>query len=834
LRERANFCKDRSKVPHSKRMWSRPVILIAASAASFCASRRLAMAGTEGGLNSTGQPLQNLSHWDANAATSTALTGSVPILSLAPTSSNDVVIASGTSLTVNGQTFTASALTNNGTLTLTSGLLNSPTITLNDGSVTSFNGGTVLASVGVTQSGGAFSASNTQIVTLSSGTIASYSLQRGTFTAPVLKIDGGSLNQSGGTTTVAGTLGIGYVGGGSSSYTLSNGLLSNSINEFIGLQGKGTFNQNGGTNSSNGMLVIGYHPNVDGTYLLTNGSLILSNGGNEIVGNFGNGVINQSGGSHTIGNGGFAGSLEIGYRTGSSGTYLLGGGTLSLLNATNETVGDVGNGLFNQSGGSHTIHAGSLYLGKSGTGNGTYTLSDGLLLLDNSSEYIGYSGSGTFNQSGGNHTVSGTLYISYGSSYAGTLALSGGILNAQNVVNQGLFNQTGGIASLLALTGTGDAIIGGSDSATATVSSLSQSSVTVNDHGILTVTQAPTRVTNSIGTLAIAGSGVLDLNNHNLLTNTPEATVRQYLTNGYNADGSGIGRWNGTGGISSSLAAAAYMANPLNPKFSVGYATVADNATTHLGLTGNQVLVKPTIPGDATLDGLVDIGDLNVVLSNYLSGNPARWGTGDFTYAGRTDITDLNIVLSNYFATSPYPSAATPSAKTATSSAATLTGTPVASSATSAPVTANTVELDVDPVSGDVKLNGNGAKIASIQITSNGHLLPMSWNSLGDQGVPNWTDATDRTTTGLAEYDFKFNTKHDSKLINGVIDYGNIFASGAAHDLVFQYGLVQPDGTTLSTITGNVVYAPEPTSLSLLGLGAIGLLKRRNRRTKGN
>jgi hypothetical protein len=44
---------------------------------------------------------------------------------------------------------------------------------------------------------------------------------------------------------------------------------------------------------------------------------------------------------------------------------------------------------------------------------------------------------------------------------------------------------------------------------------------------------------------------------------------------------------------------------------------------------------------------------------------------------------------------------------------------------------------------------------------------------------------------------------------------------------VFKYDEVQPDGVTVSTVKGNVVYAntPEPTTLSLLRRGAIGLFK---------
>jgi autotransporter family porin len=652
-------------------------------------------------------------------------------------------------------------------------------------------------------------------------------LSGGSFTVQGPEIIGsagtGSLQQSGGSHT-ASSLYAALQPTSIVDMTLNDGTLKVTGNEYLGYAGSATFIQNGGAHTIGNYLSVGRLASSSASYTLNGGILTCPNQ------SFGYSsaaltVFTQTGGSNIASN-----TLQLGELQSGQGQYDLQNGTLSTATLF---VGNLGLGLLTQSGGS--INTKDLIVGSQRTSTGTFQLSGGTL---NSTglEAIGSSGVGTFNQNGGVHTASGTMSISNLSGGNGVYNLMDGVLNTAAIVNKGNLNISGGVASLGKVSGSGTTTISGN--ITVQANALSQSRLTISDLTTLQLNTSPTRVTNTISSLELNTGGSLDLNNHNLLTNTPAATVRQYLTNGYNADGSGIGRWNGTGGISSSLAAAAYVANPLNPKFSVGYATVADNATTHLGLTGNQVLVKPTIPGDATLDGLVDIGDLNVVLSNYLSGNPARWGTGDFTYAGRTDITDLNIVLSNYFATSPYPSAAssaaTPSAKTATSSAATLTGTPVASSATSAPVTANTVELDVDPVSGDVKLNGNGAKIASIQITSNGHLVPLSWNSLGDQGVPNWTDATDRTTTGLAEYDFKFNTKHDSKLINGVIDYGNIFSPGAAQDLVFQYGLVQPDGTTLSTITGNVVYAPEPTSLSLLGLGAIGLLKRRNRKAKGN
>ena len=58
------------------------------------------------------------------------------------------------------------------------------------------------------------------------------------------------------------------------------------------------------------------------------------------------------------------------------------------------------------------------------------------------------------------------------------------------------------------------------------------------------------------------------------------------------------------------------------------------------------LLLRPAIPGDANLDGRVDINDLTLVLSN-LGQTGASWLTGDFTGDGTVNLNDLTIVLAN-------------------------------------------------------------------------------------------------------------------------------------------------------------------------------------------
>jgi hypothetical protein len=75
--------------------------------------------------------------------------------------------------------------------------------------------------------------------------------------------------------------------------------------------------------------------------------------------------------------------------------------------------------------------------------------------------------------------------------------------------------------------------------------------------------------------------------------------------------------------------------------------------------------VETVLPGDANLDGKVDINDLTIVLAHY-GQTGMTWGQGEFTGNGTVDINDLTIVLANYgqgvgagsLATVPEPSSA--------------------------------------------------------------------------------------------------------------------------------------------------------------------------------
>lgn len=277
-------------------------------------------------------------------------------------------------------------------------------------------------------------------------------------------------------------------------------ILSGGVVETNAVYAGGTLNQTGGTHTVATELVLGGREYSDGIYNLSGGNL---QAGSETLGNLGflcfqcrpsTAVFNQSGGTHTV-----AGSLSLGAASSTESSFNLSGGTLSAgsidyrngpgtfhitggalsfgnitsgvgsssfnidggsLNFTGATisvsvmnignylgtdpsldpgftlkagqtvttgaayVGNTSKGSFSQIAGSNTT--GYLTLGNGSTGSGFYVLSGGSLLTD--TDVIGAYGSGSFTQSGGTHTVT-DLYLGWKSGSKGTYALNGGTLN---------------------------------------------------------------------------------------------------------------------------------------------------------------------------------------------------------------------------------------------------------------------------------------------------------------------------------------------------------------------------------------------------------------------
>lgn len=149
----------------------------------------------------------------------------------------------------------------------------------------------------------------------------------------------------------------------------------------------------------------------------------------------------------------------------------------------------------------------------------------------------------------------------------------------------------------------------------------------------------------------------------------PVNALRAYLANGYAG-----GTW--AGAPSASVGAITSLAAANNPNHNTGIGWADFNDGTNVNTTTNTVELKYTLNGDTTLDGAVDIFDLNAVLAHY-NGSGA-WTGGDSTYNGGVDIFDLNAILANYNTTlgGQAVPAATPSTGVPAIASSTATATP--------------------------------------------------------------------------------------------------------------------------------------------------------------
>jgi hypothetical protein len=270
----------------------------------------------------------------------------------------------------------------------------------------------------------------------------------------------------------------------------------------------------------------------------------------ETIGNSGNGVFQQQGGADTLTNA----VLIIGNYAGSTGTYVISSGATLTASNSNEFVGLNGVGTFAQVGGTNTLGP-VLDVGTNSTGTGTYLLTAGNLVANNSSEFIGDGGVGTFQLIGGTHTITGgTLTMGVGSGSTGTYLMIAGLLtctNAMEIVGNssgvGSFNQLGGVNSLNG----GQLILGSNSFSTASNTYLLQPGATltannaseiIGNAGVGIFTQLP-GTTNSLDSDSklYVGNSAGSTGTYTLSGGSLKASI-QYV--GF----SGAGNFNQTGG----------------------------------------------------------------------------------------------------------------------------------------------------------------------------------------------------------------------------------------------------------------------------------------------
>jgi len=156
----------------------------------------------------------------------------------------------------------------------------------------------------------------------------------------------------------------------------------------------------------------------------------------------------------------------------------------------------------------------------------------------------------------------------------------------------------------------------------------------------------------TVSSLTLSNGATLDVGNNELIINygsnpDPISTIAGYLISGRNG-----GAWNGTGIFSSAAA--------VSPGYALGYADSADTGNP-AGLSSDQIEIKYTLLGDATLTGTVSVADFTILTIN-LGKTMSGWDQGDFLYTGTVTGSDFTALVTNLGKTASGADVALPAA----------------------------------------------------------------------------------------------------------------------------------------------------------------------------
>ena len=754
------------------------------------------------------------------------------------------------------------------------GLSNSATLTIGDDETIGLGGkGTF------TQYGGSHTIAGDLNLGANSGANGNFNMSGGTTTAYSVWVGGstngiggiGTFAMSGGSFSVQDTFKV--FSSGTSSATLSGGNLTST-----NFDASGKFTQSAGVNLISLTFAVGNDTATSGPYTFTGG--ILTVNGTSIIGGLGNGIFNQSGTAS-------ASMQNLSVGTKSTGTYGMSNSAV-LSVGTTEIIGNGGLGIFNQSGGVHTV-ATDLVIGASASG--TMNLSGGSIAAGKL--YVGGYGTntayGNFNFSAGTVNISGTsqIFNSLSGSIRSNVTMTGGVFTATSAVQlDGAWTQSAGTATLGIVTGTGAINHGGAGLAVLNAKGINLSGTTsVSANGTLNLTPTGTNVSTAISgtqfikTLNISGGtsngGLLDIGNHYLYVDriaTPASTVQQYVNNAGNLNGfanpnSGVAPdYSARGGITSSVARAAAVNNDYKYGIAVLDGDFLDNTlgfvaarintgpvnngnasnsvnfpggATFAAIPTNRVFVASTLYGDVNADGVVNDTDILAFVGLGQYGNPSStygWVGGDFNSDGKVDDTDITILIGagNYQPGSSTGGTRPSAAARATRNATTLSGnnsnrTVSPSATTLGSLNDGTMAYVYDPATGDLKIRYNGdtrinagvseaLQMVNIE-TANGLTLVAGALNSGSFATTTYTSLT---LVGAVL----------SGSIADGYDLGNILPSGLSTSSLLANLTLKfqtQNGGLSYKIAELIATVPEPTTLGLLGMGAMGLLARRRR-----